>query len=178
MSSRHLGAQIDIHGGGEDLIFPHHCSEIAQSEAATGLQPFVGYWMHVGLVFMDGEKMSKSLGNLAFVRDLTPRFGGNALRYYLLQHPYRERLSYVEDDLARAAERWEVMATTARSATAPDSKELTAQPSWQAFQDAMDDDLDTHAALAVAEDVATRDPTPRDRAVLAAMLHTLGFRPD
>ena len=176
MSSRHLGSQLDIHGGGEDLIFPHHCSEIAQSEAATGLKPFVGYWMHVGLVFMDGEKMSKSLGNLAFVRELTPRFGGDALRYYLLRYPYRERLNYVEDDLARAAERWQVMATAARSAAEHDHRELTAQTSWRSFQDAMDDDLDTRAALAVAEDVATHDPTPRDRATLAAMLLTLGFR--
>src|SRR5439155_3487751 len=146
MASRHLGPTIDIHGGGEDLIFPHHCSEIAQSESASGQRPFVRYWMHVGLVFMGGEKMSKSLGNMAFVRDLTPKYGGDALRYYLLQFPYREGMEYAEAELVATAERWRAIAKACAMAVDSAGEPINGEV-WQACQSALDDDLDTRKAL-------------------------------
>ena len=177
MSSRHLGNRIDIHGGGEDLIFPHHCSEIAQSEAATGESPFVRCWMHVGLVFMDGEKMSKSLGNLAFVRELAPRYGADALRYYLLQFPYRARMHYVEQDLAAAAVQWNTIARAAGSGEGTQHSPLsTRHAAWDDITGALDDDLDTRRALEVVGALATRGGgDPADRSTLRAMIQMLGF---
>jgi L-cysteine:1D-myo-inositol 2-amino-2-deoxy-alpha-D-glucopyranoside ligase len=176
MASRHLGPQIDIHGGGEDLIFPHHCSEIAQSESATGLHPFVRYWMHVGLVFMDGEKMSKSLGNLAFVRDLTPRYGGDALRYYLLGFPYRERMEYRESDLAAAASRWDVVArAAAREEPGPETP--AGKAAREACLAALDDDLNTPRVLEILDDLAERGVGDgSDASTLRSLLALLGFR--
>ena len=89
MSMHYLGQQIDIHGGGADLAFPHHTCEIAQSEHYSGKAPFVGTWMHVGMVYQDGEKMSKSLGNLTLVRDLLKEYDANAIRLVLQSHHYR-----------------------------------------------------------------------------------------
>ncbi|MDQ3881249.1 MAG: cysteine--tRNA ligase, partial [Chloroflexota bacterium] len=89
MSMEYLGDRFEIHGGGSDLIFPHHESEIAQSEGATGVRPFVAFWMHTGMVHHEGEKMSKSLGNLVLVRDLLVDYPGDAIRLYLLSHHYR-----------------------------------------------------------------------------------------
>lgn len=94
MSTRYLGDQIDIHGGGRDLIFPHHPSEIAQTECYTGKHPFVNFWLHGGMVYLDGEKMSKSLGNMVFARDALKEHSADALRWYLLSFPYREDFSY------------------------------------------------------------------------------------
>lgn len=89
MISKTLGEQIDIHGGGRDLIYPHHESEIAQSESYTGKSPFVKYWMHIGMVMYQGEKMSKSLGNLVLVSDLLKKYSPNAVRWLLLGYYYR-----------------------------------------------------------------------------------------
>lgn len=94
MSTRYLGDQIDIHGGGRDLIFPHHPSEVAQTEGATGKHPFVNFWVHGGLLWLDGQKMSKSLGNMVFVRDVVKEQRPDALRWYLLTTPYREDMHY------------------------------------------------------------------------------------
>lgn len=102
MSTSSLGDQIDIHGGGMDLIFPHHESEIAQSESATGKIPFAYYWMHTGTVGINGEKMSKSLGNLILVADLLKKYSANAIRWVLLSHQYRESWQYNENDFANA----------------------------------------------------------------------------
>jgi L-cysteine:1D-myo-inositol 2-amino-2-deoxy-alpha-D-glucopyranoside ligase len=90
MALEHIGHQVDIHGGGTDLIFPHHESEIAQSEAATGTRPFVRTWMHVGMLRYQGRKMSKSLRNLVLVRDLLQRYDPDSIRVTLLRHHYRE----------------------------------------------------------------------------------------
>ena len=89
MSRTLLGGQIDIHGGGSDLLFPHHENEIAQAECATGLEPFCGWWMHNGMLQLDGVKMSKSLGNLVLARNLMKEFEPDHLRLYLLSHHYR-----------------------------------------------------------------------------------------
>ncbi|HMP42869.1 MAG TPA: class I tRNA ligase family protein, partial [Roseiflexaceae bacterium] len=95
MAMRYLGPRIDVHGGGSDLTFPHHPSEIAQTEAHTGKVPFARFWMHGGLAFFDGEKMSKSLGNLVLIRDALRRHSANAVRWYLLSFPYRADFNYV-----------------------------------------------------------------------------------
>lgn len=155
MAIRYLGPQLDIHGGGADLIFPHHESEMAQSEAYTGERPFARFWVHVGLVSLDGVKMSKSLGNMVFVRDLRRRFEPDAIRLYLLSTHYREPLDYRETDLEAASRRLERFLAATRWALAP------ADPTWaeapgfsQRFIDALDDDLDTPAALRVLDELA------------------------
>ena len=89
LALRELGTTIDLHGGGTDLIFPHHECERAQSEAATG-EPFVRHWMHVGMVCKDGEKMSKSLGNLVFVDQLRKEWDARAIRLAIIEHHYRD----------------------------------------------------------------------------------------
>ncbi|HEX2171326.1 MAG TPA: cysteine--tRNA ligase [Dehalococcoidia bacterium] len=178
MANTHLGPRIDLHGGGADLIFPHHSCEIAQSESANGVAPFVKYWMHAGLVWMDGEKMSKSKGNLAFARDLLPVYGSDALRYYLLGFPYREPFEYFECDLAAAAERWRTIA-----AAADGGQEGPASPRGIAAHErclaALDDDLNTPSALASLGDLARaihESGSPGDRAALRSLLMMLGFR--
>ncbi len=104
MSMRYLGPQIDIHGGGADLAFPHHTCEIAQSEHFTGKAPFSRIWMHTGLVHQDGEKMSKSLGNLTLVSDLLKDYSANAIRVTLLNHHYRYPWECFPEDLQVATE--------------------------------------------------------------------------
>jgi L-cysteine:1D-myo-inositol 2-amino-2-deoxy-alpha-D-glucopyranoside ligase len=104
MAMRYLGPQIDIHGGGADLAFPHHTCEIAQSEHFTGKAPFARIWMHTGLVHQDGEKMSKSLGNLTLVSDLLKDYNANAIRVTLLNHHYRYPWECFSEDLQVATE--------------------------------------------------------------------------
>jgi L-cysteine:1D-myo-inositol 2-amino-2-deoxy-alpha-D-glucopyranoside ligase len=99
MSSRLCGLPVDVHGGGSDLVFPHHESELAQAESLPGPRPFVRHWMHTGEVFQDGEKMSKSLGNMTFVSDLLERHSAREVREFLLTHHYREEWEFKEEDL-------------------------------------------------------------------------------
>jgi len=99
MSSRLCGLPVDVHGGGSDLVFPHHESEMAQAENLPGERPFVKRWMHTGEVFQDGEKMSKSLGNMTFVSDLLERHSPLAIRRFLLKHHYREEWEFRPDDI-------------------------------------------------------------------------------
>ena len=103
MSTAYLGNRFEIHGGGGDLAFPHHESEIAQTEGATGERPFVSWWMHAGMLRYADEKMSKSLGNLVLVRDLLSSYSGDAIRLYLVRHHYRRELEFREADLEAAA---------------------------------------------------------------------------
>jgi L-cysteine:1D-myo-inositol 2-amino-2-deoxy-alpha-D-glucopyranoside ligase len=177
MATRYLGTPLDIHGGGEDLIFPHHCSEIAQSESLTPDRPFTRYWMHVGLVGMEGEKMSKSRGNLAFARDLIPVFGADAVRYYLLRFPYREPFSYVRADLAAATERWGRIAAALAGATAESGHEGAAALRAHALA-ALDDDLDTPRAMAALDQLADVVHATGDagaRGMLHDLLAIIGF---
>src|SRR5262245_7086059 len=104
LALRELGTTIDLHGGGTDLIFPHHECERAQSEAATG-EPFVRHWMHIGMVGMDGEKMSKSLGNLVFVDQLRAKWDARAVRLAILEHHYRDEWEWDDTLMPRAAAR-------------------------------------------------------------------------
>jgi len=154
MSTRYLGDQIDIHGGGRDLIFPHHPSEIAQTEAYTGRHPFVRFWMHGGLLWLDGEKMSKSLGNMVFVRDALKQHSADALRWYLLSSPYREDLHY--DRAAPAAAEHSVARLRAalRAASGPEPA-FDASKARAAFLGALDDDLQTPLALALLGGLAS-----------------------
>jgi L-cysteine:1D-myo-inositol 2-amino-2-deoxy-alpha-D-glucopyranoside ligase len=148
MATRYLGEQIDIHGGGADLIFPHHPCEIAQTEPVTGKRPFARIWMHAGLVWLNGEKMSKSLGNLVFVRDALREHRADTLRWYLLSEHYREEFDYHRNALGRYAalveELWRAVRARGGNGTALD---LTR--GFDELVASMDDDLNTPAALAV-----------------------------
>lgn len=102
MAIESLGKQIDIHGGGIDLIYPHHEAEIAQSEGATGKIPFSKFWMHIAQVSYQGKKMSKSLGNLVMVSDIIKRYSSNVIRWYLISHHYRQSWEFFENDLNKS----------------------------------------------------------------------------
>jgi L-cysteine:1D-myo-inositol 2-amino-2-deoxy-alpha-D-glucopyranoside ligase len=143
LALRELGTTVDIHGGGSDLIFPHHECEAAQSEAATGERPFVRHWMHVGMVRLGGEKMSKSLGNLVFVGDLLKEWEPAAIRLALLAQHYRNEWDWTDELLPAATarlDRW-------RGAGDGDA-------GVTAVRAALDDDLDTPRALAILDDEA------------------------
>jgi L-cysteine:1D-myo-inositol 2-amino-2-deoxy-alpha-D-glucopyranoside ligase len=154
MSTRYLGEQIDIHGGGRDLIFPHHPSEIAQTEAYSGKRPFARFWVHGGLVWLDDEKMSKSLGNMVFVRDALKQHSADALRWYLLLSPYRDDLHYERSGPTTAERQIERLAEALRATSGPEPA-LDASQARAAFLDALDDDLNTPLALALLNGLAS-----------------------
>jgi L-cysteine:1D-myo-inositol 2-amino-2-deoxy-alpha-D-glucopyranoside ligase len=153
MAMRYLGEQIDIHGGGADLIFPHHPCEIAQTEPVTGKRPFVKVWMHAGLVWLDGEKMSKSLGNLVFARDALREHGADALRWYLLTQHYREDFDYHREGMAHCAQ-LVIQLRQAAMARGGHTSPLDLSVARDEFAAAMADDLNTPAALAVLHTMA------------------------
>jgi cysteinyl-tRNA synthetase len=165
MAGRYLGRGFDIHGGGEDLIFPHHENEIAQSEAATG-EPFARYWLHNAFLELKGEKMAKSVGNVVSPRELLRRHRGVVLRYALLGAHYRSPLEFSEEVIADAAASYDRLATFATNAAralpaaggepaASEAGQASADPGgWRGrFQAALDDDLNVPAALAVLFDL-------------------------
>ena len=154
LAMKHLGRQIDIHGGGDDLVFPHHECEIAQSEAVTGANPFARFWVHVAMARLGGEKMSKSEGNMVFVNDLLERFSPDAFRIYLLGTHYREPLDYEEAGLHRATEFALSLATAARLSTEEGGEPVPIEEYVRRFDDALDNDLDTPAALGVLGEIA------------------------
>ena len=157
MSMAYLGTQFEIHGGGADLIFPHHEAERAQDEAATGARPVVGWWTHAGMLHDRGQKMSKSLGNLVLVRDLLQTYSGDAIRHYLISRHYRTEVHYAERDLARAAEEVAVLRRAAARAeqlspadpAMADADDLhpTVAEHRGRFLAALDEDLDTPRAM-------------------------------
>ena len=153
MSLRYLGQTIDIHGGGGDLIFPHHECEIAQSEQYTGVRPSVRFWMHIAMVRHAGEKMSKSLGNLIMVRDLLQAYHPDAIRAYLLSHHYRTVWEYDESGLDKATARVERYTAASRAEPVAGGHALDALPYRDRFTAALDDDLDTPSALAVLDEL-------------------------
>ncbi len=158
MSLRHLGETLDIHGGGEDLIFPHHENEIAQSESFTGTVPFVRFWMHNGLVQLEGEKMSKSLGVLVTIKDTLERFSPDAVRLFILSSHYRGPVSFSEDGLTAAEKGMERLRQAARAdaGSAPDCQPETIDTGVfrQRFIEAMDADFNSAQALAALFDLA------------------------
>ena len=153
MSSHCLGEHFDIHGGGQDLQFPHHENEIAQSEAAHGCQS-VNYWMHNGFVRIDEEKMSKSLGNFFTVRQVLEKFDAEVIRYFILTSHYRSPLNYSDEQLKQAKSTLTRFYTTLRDIDAKQDVR------WQddadfgpRFSDAMNDDFNTALALSIMADV-------------------------
>jgi L-cysteine:1D-myo-inositol 2-amino-2-deoxy-alpha-D-glucopyranoside ligase len=138
LALRDLGVTIDVHGGGRDLAFPHHECEAAQSETVTGTT-FVRHWLHIGLVGLDGTKMSKSLGNLAFVEELAATTEPMAVRLALMAHHYRFDWEWTDGDLARAQSRLETWRTALGSTK---SSEVLSE-----VRAALDDDLDVPSAL-------------------------------
>jgi cysteinyl-tRNA synthetase len=156
MSIKYLGEQIDIHGGGQDVVFPHHENEIAQSESFTGKKPFVKYWMHNGLVKMGEEKMSKSLGNLITIREALERYSADAIRIFVLGSYYRSPLTYTEEALEaaeRGAERL-LQAALGDSKVKMGAKGVKVEIYRQRFIEAMDDDFNTAQAIAALFDLA------------------------
>jgi cysteinyl-tRNA synthetase len=161
MSTRYLGPRIDIHGGGDDLVFPHHCCEIAQSESATGQVPFVNIWMHNAPLLLDGVKMSKSLGNLVLVRDLLARYSPDAIRLCLLRHHYRSPFDHRAEEMVVAARDAEALRTAvARSGepAASDAGEIDLPPAVEEarrrFVAALADDLNTPVAVQCLQDLS------------------------
>jgi len=149
LALRELGTTIDLHGGGADLIFPHHECERAQSEAATG-EPFARHWMHTALIAKDGEKMSKSLGNLVFVDDLRTTWDARAIRLAIIEHHYRREWQWEDDLMPRADARLRRWAEAAVDAALDDGGVL------DDVRSALDDDLDTPTAVALIDDAARR----------------------
>ncbi len=164
MSLRYLGEQIDIHGGGEDLIFPHHENEIAQTEAYTGAVPFVRYWLHNAWVKAGEEKMSKSLGNFVTIADALEHWPADAIRMWVLTSHYRTPLSYTDEALEaakRGAERLRIAARAPADGAAA-GEPVAAAPQREQFIEAMDDDLNTSKALAALFELAHEISRARD----------------
>lgn len=152
MNCKQLGEHFDIHGGGSDLMFPHHENEIAQSCCAHG-GAYVNYWLHSGMIMVDKEKMSKSLGNFFTIRDVLQHYDAESVRYFLLTAHYRSQLNYSEENLKLAHSALERLYTALRgtdaNATAAGGEQFI-----EAFKAAMDDDFNTPGALSVLFDMA------------------------
>jgi len=160
MSMKYLGETFDIHSGGQDLIFPHHENEIAQSEAATG-KTFVKYWLHNGFLNIDGEKMSKSLGNFFLVRDILKKFSPQVVRYFMISAHYRSPLDFSDESLAesgKAFERIENCFDNIRENIKDlDTPQKNIHIEWMnKFEESMDDDFNTASALGVVFDLITK----------------------
>ncbi len=166
MSVKYLGETFDIHGGGEDLIFPHHECEIAQAEAVTG-KPLARYWLHNAFVNLGAEKMSKSLGNTLLVREIVKRHDPDALRLWLLSTHYRNPVEFSEERLVEAGRRLQRLVRLAHDAPPSESGEPLADDLAafsRAFEAAMDDDFNTPQALAALAGLESALVEARDRA--------------
>lgn len=178
MSAAHLGETIDIHAGGQDLVFPHHENELAQSECAHGGKPFARYWLHNGFVNVEHRKMSKSLGNVLTIRSLLQQHPGEVLRYVLLAAHYRQPLDWSDKSLEQAKKTLDRLYGTLRDAPAAVSQEVAPDPG---VLDPLCDDLNTCAALArlneMAREVARAGAkaTPQQVAILKASAGVLGL---
>jgi cysteinyl-tRNA synthetase len=171
MSSKLLGEHFDIHGGGEDLQFPHHENEIAQSEGANGAK-FVNYWMHNAFVRVDEEKMSKSLGNFFTVRDILKKYDPEVVRFFILRAHYRSPISYSDQNLDDAKSALARLYTALKDSPAKQEDVDWADPHARRFKEAMDDDFGTPEAVAVLFDLASKVNSGEKR--LAVQLKALG----
>jgi cysteinyl-tRNA synthetase len=166
MSTKYLGMSFDIHGGGSDLIFPHHENEIAQAEGLAGTEPFVRHWLHAGMVQMESQKMSKSLGNVALAHDVVDKYPGAIARYWALTGSYRSQVVFSDatfEDARQAYERLKTFLDSARHALGDDLPSFTpitrgdddteATGYVARFIEAMDDDFNSAAALGVVHDL-------------------------
>ena len=180
MSKDCCGPTFDIHGGGPDLPFPHHENEIAQSEAANGCK-YVNYWMHAGAVRVDGEKMSKSLGNFFTIRDVLEKYHPEVVRFLLISSHYRSPINYAEDNLIEARAGLErfygALRDYADVAPAP-LADIEQSAYYQAFVASMNDDFNTRLALAgmydLVRDLNNAKPNPAQARQLAAQLKAMG----
>lgn len=174
MNKKHLGTTFDIHGGGSDLSFPHHENEIAQSCCANHSE-YVKYWMHSGMVQVDNEKMSKSLGNFFTIRSVLEQYDAETVRYFLLSSHYRSQLNYTQENLDQAHSALERLYTALRDITPQAASEQLRRKYWQSFQQAMDDDLNAPEAMSVLFEIArdinrNRESAPDTAAQLAHIL--------
>ena len=178
MATKYLGESIDVQSGGSDLIFPHHESSIAQSEYANG-KPFARFWMHIGMLCYQGEKMSKSLGNLVLIRDLRKKYTPNTVRLLLLSHHYRSVWEYTEKELPQA-QKVEKIFQKAWRVQSKQGKSLDIASYEKQFYAAMDDDLNTPKALQVLENLAveiskSKKNVTEAKAFLATAFNILGL---
>ncbi|MFP4175187.1 MAG: DALR domain-containing protein, partial [Halobacteriales archaeon] len=186
----HLGETVDIHGGGRDLVFPHHENEIAQSEAATG-EEFTRYWLHVGPLRVEDEKMSSSLGNFWTVHDALDEYDANEIRAFLVSTRYTKPQRFTREALDDGAVRWERLrnahrvceeamdSAEARAKERDDALREATREAHDAFVAAMDDDLNTPEALAALDGIvdavnAHVEETPYDYVGLFEAWRTLG----
>jgi cysteinyl-tRNA synthetase len=178
MNLAHLGEQIDIHGGGNDLIFPHHENEIAQTESLTG-KPFARYWVHNGMLQLGGEKMSKSLGNLVTIQAFLERHEPDALRMLVLNSSYRSPLTYTEEVVQQAERALERLRSALRPALpqagdaspeALQALQVQMDASHQGFLEAMDDDFNTAGALGPLFNLVRAINSARDASAAQAEL--------
>lgn len=173
MSSKLLGKQFDIHGGGQDLQFPHHENEIAQSEGAHQCQ-FVNYWMHNGFVRVDNEKMSKSLGNFFTIRTVLEQFDAEVVRFFILRAHYRSPLNYSDAHLDDAKRSLDGLYFALRDVPPASTVDIDWNEGYAAkFKAALDEDFDSHGAIAVLFELAGEVNRRRDPA-LSALLKALG----
>lgn len=185
MALKYLGESIDIHGGGSDLIFPHHENEITQSESYTGKSPFVRYWLHNGLLQLSGDKMSKSLGNLITVKEALKHFSPDAIRLFILGSHYRSPLTYSEETIEAAETGMDRLrqAVANNDGDGKGKKVLDSQPFRQKFIESMDDDFNSAQAIAVLFDLAREINRGRDEEIdvvdaqlsLVELASVLGF---
>jgi L-cysteine:1D-myo-inositol 2-amino-2-deoxy-alpha-D-glucopyranoside ligase len=177
MATKYLGETIDIHGGGHDLIFPHHECEIAQSENATGVEPFVRYWMHVAMVNYEGEKMSKSLGNLVLASELLKTYPADAIRLYLFSHHYRATWEFDDDEMATWVRRTDRLHEAANRQSGDTDAEIDVATYRTEFLEALENDLHTPAAigtLAALSDAIHAAPKGANVATAQETLRDLG----
>lgn len=172
MSMSTLGEQIDIHGGGLDLIYPHHESEIAQSESASGKKPFVKYWLHTGVVYKDGKKMSKSLGNLEMVSNLLKKYSPNAIRWTLLSHHYREAWEYKEQDVMKAEQEIQELVSILGNFSSQNVKNTLFM---QQIEELLNDDLQVQKVLALVQSEAQKLPTVFNQEIKNSIITTLSL---
>ena len=174
MAETHLGKTIDIHGGGQDLIFPHHENEIAQSVCSHGGSPFARYWMHNGFVTVEKRKMSKSLGNTLVVHELLKDNAGETLRYLLLSAHYRQPLDWSDKELERAKRTLDRLYAVLRDASDSYGPFTPNERPGKAFLDTLRDDLNTPVALAefnrVARQLANADSSEAAQAAAGELL--------
>jgi len=190
MSSKYLGHQFDIHGGGQDLIFPHHENELAMAEAAFGVKPWVKYWIHVGYLTIRGEKMSKSLGNIVLAREAINKWGPEVLRLWVFSAHYRKQLEFSEDILMQFKELHrklvlvvETLRKILKSSSALhrlEEEELNTLKILEAietsFHDAMSEDFNTPKALEAINRLAStvfKEVEPRDNYTLSLRAYTI-----
>jgi cysteinyl-tRNA synthetase len=172
MASQLLGRHFDVHGGGPDLVFPHHENEIAQSEGAFD-EPFADIWMHSGALRMGEDKMSKSLGNVVTIRDAVDRFDWEAVRFYLLRTHYRSQLQFSEEHIVESRTALARLYTALRDTPGDGAATDWNEPHAQRFAAAMNDDFNTPVAIAALFDLASEVNRTKS-AALARQLHGLG----